>query len=88
MTVHKSLQCILRDIDKAVPITPQESYQITIRLWLPAAQLFSAQKCGDAPNTLQAGRSERSQTGDLLGFNTGPVDPKNPESVPVNLTYN
>jgi len=36
----------------------------------------SAQKYGDAPDTLQAGRSERSQPEDLLGFNTGPVDPK------------
>ena len=26
--------------------------------------------------------------GDLLGFNTGPVDPENPEGMPVNLTCN
>ena len=51
-------------------------------------EVMSAQKCGDAPDTLQVGRSERSQTGDLLGFNTRPVDSKNPKSVPVNLTYN
>ena len=44
-------------------------------------------KCGDAPDALQAERSERSQTGDLLGFNIGPADPENPESMPVNLTY-
>ena len=50
--------------------------------------LMSAQKCGNAPDMQQAGRSEGSQPGDLLGFNTRPVDPKNPESVPVNLTYN
>ena len=39
---------------------------------------LSAQKCGDAPDTQQAGRSEQSQPGDLLGFNTGPVDHENP----------
>ena len=48
----------------------------------------SVQKCGDASDTLQAERSKRSQTGDLLGFNTGPVDPENPKSMVVNLTYN
>ena len=33
-----------------------------------------AQKCGNATNTQQAGQSERNENGDLLGFNTGPVN--------------
>ena len=36
------------------------------------------QKCGDAINTQQARRSKRNKIGDMLGFNTGPVDSKNP----------
>jgi len=40
--------------------------------------LLLAQKCGDAINTQQARRSERNEIGDLLGFNTGPVDSENP----------
>ena len=38
----------------------------------------SVQKCSDAPDTQQAEQSEWNEIGDLLGFNTGPVDSKNP----------
>ena len=44
----------------------------------------SAQKCTSMRRT----RSKPERSGDLLGFNTGPVDPKSSESVPVNLTCN
>jgi len=36
------------------------------------------QKYGDAVNTQQVGRSERNEIGDLLSFNTVPVDSENP----------
>ena len=59
---------------------------IVVPLGIPKHVL--TQKRGDAPDTQQARRSERSQPRDLLGFNKGPIDPKNPEGMLVNLTYN
>ena len=49
---------------------------IMVPLGVPKSVL--TQKCGDAINTQQARRSKRNKIGDMLGFNTGPVDSKNP----------
>jgi len=49
---------------------------IVVPLSMPKSML--AQKCGNATNTQQARRSEWNEIGDLLGFNTGPVNSENP----------
>ena len=62
---------------KNVPVVVSCHDHCGVPLGVP--KCVSAQKCGDAPDTMQAERSEWSQTGDLLGFNIGPVDPENLE---------
>ena len=47
-------------------------------------ECVSARKHGNAART----HSKPERSGDLLGFNIGPVDPVNPKGVPVNLTCN
>jgi len=51
---------------------------ITLQSLLFSTKAPLAQKYGNMTNTQQVGRFERNEIGDLLGFNTGPVDSENP----------